>query len=279
MSKTRTSRVLLACMLVAMLVGCRSVPFTGRKQLLLIGSNQELALGEEAYREVLKDVKLSDNAAMTEILVRVGQRIASVTSDTEDFEWEFSLIESKAVNAFCLPGGKVAVYTGILPICRTEGGLAAVVGHEVAHALARHGAERMSHGMVAGLVGMGIGTAMQSADPAIREGVMAVYGAGATVGVVLPFSRAHEDEADEIGVRLMARAGYEPIEAVELWERMSQLEGDRPPEWLSTHPLPENRVERLRRLLPTMQHEYEWAPEKHQSGRLLPISAGPAAPQ
>ena len=278
MSKMRMSRVVLACVLVGILVGCRSVPFTGRKQLLLISGGQELALGEEAYREVLSTATLSKNAAMTEILVRVGQRIAAQTSDTEDFEWEFSLIESEEVNAFCLPGGKVAVYTGILPICRTEGGLAAVVGHEVSHALAHHGAERMSHGMVAEIVGTGIGTAMKSADPVVREGVLAVYGAGATVGVILPYSRAHEDEADEIGIRLMARAGYDPIEAVELWERMSQLGGDRPPEWLSTHPLPENRVERLRGLLPAMQHEYEQASEKHQSGRLLPVSAGSAAP-
>ena len=269
MMRGRAAGIVPACLLLLLLAACQTVPITGRRQLLLMTRSQELSLGEEAYREVLKESKLSNDQAAIAILDRVGRRIAAKAQEP-DFQWEFKLIESDQVNAFCLPGGKVAVYTGILPVCKNEAGLAAVIGHEVSHASARHGGERMSHNMVAQLLAAGISKAMQSGDPQLRAGVLAAYGAGATVGVMLPYSRLHENEADEMGVRLMARAGYDPSESIALWERMAALGGERPPEFLSTHPAPEKRIERFRRLLPAAREEYEKAAERYGSGEALP---------
>jgi predicted Zn-dependent protease len=269
---------LMACLILVALAlpitaGCQQAPITGRRQLILISRDQELALGAQSYEEVLKTSKLSGNVEATAILRRVGERIAAVAHEP-DFEWEFKLIESEQVNAFCLPGGKVAVYTGILPVCRDEGGLAAVVGHEVAHAMARHGAERISQDLAVNVIATGLQAGTKSLDPRAQSLVMAAYGAGTTVGVLLPYSREHEREADEIGIRLMAWAGYDPEGAVQLWERMSELGGAKI-EFLSTHPSSEGRVKDLRDLLPKMEQFYEQAPTRYGSGEKLPVAATP----
>lgn len=268
MNQRQWSQRVAACLCLLVLVGCAQVPLTNRRQLILVNRQQELAMGEEAYAEVLKEAKISGNAAMTAVMKRVGRRIAD-TANEPSFTWEFNLIESDQVNAWCLPGGKVAVYTGILPVCKNEGGLAAVIGHEVAHALARHGAERMSHGQVVNILGKGIDAALQSKAPGAREGVLAAYGLGANVGVMLPYSRSHESEADRIGIELMAKTGYDPSEAAALWDRMAEAGGKAGFEFLSTHPHSDKRAVELRKVMPAMKNLYEHAPNQYGIGESL----------
>jgi predicted Zn-dependent protease len=255
----KLSAVLAATALAAtILAACATVPVTGRYQLLLLSEGQEVQMGLDAYEQVLKKSRLSTDPVATEQVRRVGQRIAEATGRT-DYQWEFNLIEDKQVNAFCLPGGKVAVYTGILPITRDDATLAAVLGHEVGHAIARHGGERVSQGL---LVQMGLAAtqlALAGNDPATVQQVTALLGAGATVGLVLPWSRTQESEADHLGLILMAKAGYDPHAALDLWNRMAEAAkgSARPPEFLSTHPSEATRIAQIR----------EWIPEALQSYR------------
>lgn len=237
---------------------CATVPLTGRSQLLLLPEAEEMRLGLQAYQEILKKEKISADPGLNEMVRRVGQRIAATTGKTE-FQWEFKVVESEQVNAFCLPGGKVAVYTGILPITRDEAGLAAVMGHEVAHAIARHGGERVSQGL---LLQLGLATvmaAMSDRDPKTVQMVTGLLGAGATLGVILPFSRHHESEADRLGLVYMAKAGYDPRAARGLWVRMAEASKRRqkPPEFLSTHPSDETRVRQIEGWLPEALPFYE----------------------
>lgn len=262
--------LLLTAFLLPMAAGCRTVPETGRKQLILISRDQEMQLGAQSYEEILKTAKISDNKAADAILQRVGKRIADVANEP-DFEWEFKLIESEQVNAFCLPGGKVAVYTGILPVCKNEAGLAAVIGHEIAHATARHGAERVSQNLAVNVVGTGLQAGLGSMDPRSQSLIMAAYGAGSTVGVLLPYSRTQERESDTIGIKYMSKAGYEPEAAVQLWQRMSELGGRAPFEFLSTHPSSESRIEELRSMVPKMSQLYRQAPKQYGYGETLPV--------
>src|SRR2546430_6861703 len=194
--------------LVAM-VSCATVPLTGRHQLLLLSEGQEVQMGLDAYREVLKKSKLSTDPVATEQVRRVGRRIAEATGRT-DYQWEFSLIEDKQVNAFCLPGGKVAVYTGLLPITGDDARLAAVLGHEVAHAIARHGGERASQGLILQVGMTATQVALAGDDPRAVQQVTALLRAGATVGLLLPWGRTHEAEADHLRLILIAQAGHEP---------------------------------------------------------------------
>ena len=208
-------------------------------------------MGLDAYRQVLKKAKLSTDPVAIEQVRRVGRRIAEATGRT-DYQWEFNLIEDKQANAFCLPGGKVAVYTGILPITRDDSGLAAVLGHEVSHAIARHGGERVTQTL---LVQMGLAAtqvALARNDPAVVQQVTALLGAGATVGLLLPWSRAQESEADHLGLIFMAKAGYDPHAALDLWNRMAEAAKgrDRPPEYLSTHPSEETRIKQIEAWIP-----------------------------
>jgi len=257
-----------ACACLLALAACRQAPVTGRKQLILVTAAQEAEMGEQAYAEVLRTSKLSDDEEMTALLHRVGERIAAA-AERPDFRWEFNLIASDQVNAFALPGGKVAFYTGILPICRNEAGVACVMGHEVAHVLARHGAERVSQGLLVEVIGAGLAIALKSKDPKVRNGVLAAYGLGSSVGVLLPYSRTHESEADRIGIELTAKAGYDPSEAPALWERMAELGGSVSPEFLSTHPDPERRAAALRAVLPEMERFYRAAPRQYGMGAAL----------
>jgi predicted Zn-dependent protease len=244
--------ICVVCLMSLQLLGCQSVPITGRHQLVLISQQEELALGEEAYKKTLKESKLSHDQASIALVQRVGRRIAAA-ADRPDYTWEFTLLENATPNAFALPGGKVAVYTGILPITQDETGLAVVLGHEVAHALAHHGAERMSTGLLTQIGAVGV-AAVLGGDPQTAKAVETAFG----IGVMLPFSRSHESEADHIGLYLMAEAGYDPRKAVEFWTRMeAAAKGNKPPEFLSTHPSDAHRIEQIKAWLPEVLPIYE----------------------
>ncbi|RMH37544.1 MAG: M48 family peptidase [Nitrospirae bacterium] len=246
--------------------GCRKAPITARNQLIYISEEKEMELGISAFREILKQARLSTNPHLTELVNRVGHRIAKVANKPE-YHWEFVVIEDDdTVNAFALPGGKVAIYTGILQYTQTEAGLATVMAHEIAHALQRHGAERYSRGILEqiGQLGMLAGAAAGGINPQAAVGAMSAYG----VGVALPNSRAQESEADFIGLQLMAKAGYDPREAIAFWERMSGCprkmigkfcfrSNAAIPEFLSTHPSDVTRINQLEAWIPRVLPLYE----------------------
>jgi predicted Zn-dependent protease len=240
-----------------LVMGCQTVPVTGRSQLVLLPEREEMELGLRTYQEVLSKSKLSANPQITAQVERVGQRIAAATGRS-DLRWEFKAIEDeKNRNAFALPGGKVAVYTGILPVTRDDAGLAVVLGHEVAHAIARHGAERMSQGLLAQLGLAAVMVSMRDRDSKTVQTVGALLGAGAALGVILPYSRLQESEADHLGLIYMAKAGYDPRGAVEFWQRMEQASrGGAPPEFLSTHPSHGTRIKQIEQWIPEALTHY-----------------------
>jgi predicted Zn-dependent protease len=215
-------------------------------------------MGLESFQQILGKSKLSTDARLTEQVTRVGRRIAEATGRS-DYQWEFKVIEDEQVNAFCLPGGKVAVYTGILPVTRDDAGLAAVLGHEVAHAVARHGGERLSQQMAAqGLTVAATQVLLGGRDPAVGQLVGAALGAGVSVGVLMPFSRAQESEADHLGLIYMAKAGYHPQAARDLWVRMGEAsKGRQQIEFLSTHPLPATRIAQIEGWIPEALQHYK----------------------
>jgi len=240
------------------LAACETVPVTGRSQLLLVSEGEEAKMGLDAYQGILQKSKVSSDPRLNETVTRVGQRIA-VATGRNDYQWEFKVIEDPQANAFCLPGGKVAVYTGILPITRDDAGLAAVLGHEVSHAIARHGGERMSQEM---LVQSGLAAtqaALARNDPLVVQSVTALLGAGASVGLILPFSRSQESEADHLGLIYMAKAGYHPIAARDLWIRMGEASkgGSATPAFLSTHPSAATRVTQIEGWMPEALKYYQ----------------------
>ncbi|MDH4070028.1 MAG: M48 family metallopeptidase [Ignavibacteria bacterium] len=247
-------------------LSCSSVPLTGRSQLNIIPDSEVMAMSYQQYDQFLNENKLSSNAEQTAMIKRTGARIqASVEAffrerglaeELNGYDWEFNLIESDQVNAWCMPGGKVVFYTGILPICQDELGVAVVMGHEVAHAVAEHGAERMSHSLIAQLGGTALAVAVRN-EPAETQALwMGAFGVGAQYGVMLPFSRSHESEADHIGLIFMAMAGYDPTAAVSFWERMAAQGGQKPPEFMSTHPSDETRIAEIRQHLPEALTHY-----------------------
>lgn len=242
--------------LAVLWAACATVPYTNRKQLSLFSSGQEIQLGTEAYDDILKKTPKSKNQDWQKRLNTVGHNIAKVAS-RDDFQWEFNVLEGQDVNAFALPGGKVAFWDGIMPICGDDNGIAVVMGHEVAHAIARHGAERMSQGLGANILGQVLAVGLGGSDPATRDQVLQLYGVGANVGVMLPFGRKHESEADHIGLILMAKAGYDPRAAADFWRRMSAKGGQKPPEFLSTHPSDETRIRQIEEWLPEALQYYK----------------------
>ena len=247
-------------------VGCGTAPVTGRRQLLITPESQEIAMGVSAYQEVLKQEPLSQDSKFVELVDRVGDRIARV-ANRPDYEWEFRVIAKEAQNAFALPGGKVAIYEGILPVCANESGLAVVISHEVAHALARHGGERTSQAAVAKGFQLILDRTVQGREEYNQRLILGAYGAASQYGVLLPFSRKHELEADSIGIELMAKAGYDPREAVRFWDRFARLkQGEAGPEFLSTHPDDERRRDNLQRLLTPALRAYELAPARYGLG-------------
>jgi predicted Zn-dependent protease len=207
-------------------------------------------MGLQAYQQIKQEEKISGDAALNQRVQTVGQRIAAVSGHPE-WDWQFTLFDNPEPNAFALPGGKVGVYTGLFKVAQNDAQLAAVMGHEVGHAIARHGAERMSQGILAQLGGVAVGAATGS--PAMVD----LYSQAATLGVILPYSRGQESEADEIGLMLMAEAGYDPRAAVKLWQNFEALGGERPPEFLSTHPAEGTRIQRLQELMPEALQIYE----------------------
>ena len=250
------------------LLSCATVPITGRKQLSVIPNSTMLSMSLQQYTEFLNSHKLSIDQKQTQMVKSVGIRIQKAVEDyfseknmsqeVDNYAWEFNLVESKEVNAWCMPGGKVVVYTGILPFTKDATGLAVVMGHEIAHAIAGHGNERMSQGLAFQLGGMALSTAMAQKPEATRQLWLSAFGLGAQFGVMLPYSRLHENEADHLGLIFMSMAGYDPNAAIEFWERMAQKkEGKRPPEFMSTHPSDETRINNIRKLIPEVMLYYE----------------------
>jgi predicted Zn-dependent protease len=252
----------LAVLGALFLTGCQTVPETGRSQLNLISADEEVKLGVTEFQQTKQKTPVSRDAKANEMLQRVGERIASV-ANLPNAQWEFVVFESPEANAWCLPGGKVGVYTGILPITMDEAGLATVIGHEVAHATAHHGAERMSQQMVAQLGSSAAGAAVSGKSQATQTLVGQAYGLASQVGVLLPYSRKQEAEADYIGLLYMARAGYDPTAAVAFWQRFSEYNrqhgGSQGLSFLRTHPLDEQRIQALQAELPKARAEYEKA--------------------
>jgi predicted Zn-dependent protease len=240
------------------LAGCTTVPVTGRHAFNLVSSSEEMQLGLSSFDQLKKETPISHDATMNAMVQRVGKRIAEVAGkDLPGAQWEFVVFDSKEANAFCLPGGKVGVYTGILPITKDDAGLATVLGHEVGHAVAHHGASRMSTALVSQGIGQAAGAAVGSSQYAQYQATfMSLYGIGSKVAVELPYSRSQESEADHIGIVYMARAGYEPKEAVAFWERFSaynQQHGGQSSffsKFLSTHPVDATRIADLKKWLP-----------------------------
>lgn len=247
-------RLAIAVPLLAV-AACETVPYTGRSQIPLMPESMELKMGLDSYAEVLKTSKVSKDPALNEQVTRVGRRIAAAT-DRPDYQWEFKVLEDKQANAFCLPGGKVAVFTGILPITRDDAGLAAVIGHEVGHAIARHGAERVSETLAVKYGLGGIQAGLSRGDPTMVQLVMTSLGVLTTYGGLLPWSRAQESEADHLGLIFMAKAGYHPSAARDLWVRMSQTGGQKPPEILSTHPSDATRIRQIEGWIPEAMRYY-----------------------
>ena len=260
--RRREGIVLTFLYVIFLCSACSTVPITGRTQLSLVPPSNMLSMSLQQYDEFLKENQLSTDEDATTLVKKVGGRIRQAVEqyfvdhgmreELKNYSWEFNLIESKEVNAWCMPGGKVAVYTGILPVTQDENGLAVVMGHEIAHAVAGHGGERMSHLLAVQLGGVALAVAMAEKPEASRNLWFAAFGLGTQVGFILPYSRVQEYEADRLGLIFMAMAGYEPRHAVTLWERMAALkEGkEAPPAFLSTHPTDEARIAHIEKALP-----------------------------
>ena len=264
----RTPSIMLTLLAaLAMVWACSTVPITGRNQLSLVPESEMQSMSYQQYDQFLKENKLSTNADQTAMVKRVGHRIEyavetymkehKMSDQLAGYQWEFNLVESKEVNAWCMPGGKVVVYTGILPVTQDEAGLAVVLGHEIAHAIARHGAERMSQGLLAQGLGEGLSVALASKPAETQQLWMTAFGVGAQYGALLPFSRQQESEADHLGLDFMAMAGYDPHVAVPFWQRMSKGGEGKPPEFMSTHPSDETRIANLQKLIPEAMKYYK----------------------
>jgi predicted Zn-dependent protease len=251
-----------------LLSGCTEVEITGRKQFNIIPDSTMNSMSFQSYGEFLSQNKLSTNTEQTQMVRRIGGRIQKAVEDycttngiqdrLEAYKWEFNLVEDPNINAWCMPGGKVVVYTGILPIAQGEAGLAVVMGHEIAHAFAKHGAERMTQGLLFEMGGIALSTALKDRPEQTKNLFIQSYGIGAQVGVLLPYSRLHESEADHLGLVFMAMAGYNPQEAIGFWQRMAeQKKGAKSLEFLSTHPADETRIQKLKDLLPDAMKYYQ----------------------
>lgn len=255
------TKILGIVILLIFTISCSTVPITGRKQLSIIPASQMMATSFSQYDQFLKENKLSRNKKQTRMIKNVGLKIQkaveqyfkqnNISEHLKGYKWEFNLVNNKQMNAWCMPGGKVVFYTGILPVCKNDVGVAVVMGHEIAHAIAEHGGERMSQGLITQLGGIGLAMAIKDEPKEAKALWMTAFGVGTQLGVMLPFSRLHESEADHLGLIFMAMAGYNPEEAVKFWKRMAaQKGGAAPPEFLSTHPSDETRINNLKKLMP-----------------------------
>lgn len=264
--KTTIKSLIVLILLETIIVACSTVPVTGRRQLNIIPDSEMLAMSYQQYDKFIKENKLSTNQAQTEMVKRIGHNIEGAVTDyltsldyadlLDGYNWEFNLVDDPNVNAWCMPGGKVVVYTGILPVTKDENGLAVVMGHEIAHAIAEHGSERMSQELIRQMGGMALSVAVKDQPEETQAMWMTAYGLGSEVGIMLPYSRMHESEADHMGLIFMAMAGYNPQEAPEFWKRMEKKGGASPPEFLSTHPSSETRVSNLEAWMPEAMMYY-----------------------
>ena len=256
MQPMKSWRIIAGLLLVALLAAaCATVPITGRRQLTLIPAGEMQTLSFQQYNEVLAESKLSPDVEATARVRRVGVRIQGaveryfaergMSDRLSGYAWEFNLIQSDQVNAWCMPGGKVAFYTGILPVCGSDAGIAVVMGHEIAHAIAEHGNERMSQGLILQMGGAALSEAVKNKPEQTQSLYMSAFAVGAQFGAMLPYSRQHESEADYMGLIFMAMAGYDPHEAPKLWQRMAANGGAGVPEFMSTHPSDETRIRQL----------------------------------
>lgn len=252
----KTKNLNLALLLL-LLGACQTVPITGRRQMTLLPGDEIRAMSLQQYQQVLKTNQVETNTAQSKQLKEVGEDIAQAVEQflrnkgriarLDEFEWSFNLIQNDQANAFAMPGGKVVFYTGIMPLCKNEAGIATVMGHEIAHVIARHGNERMSQGLVQQVGGLALSVAVQEKPQETQALFMGAYGIASQVGVMLPYSRLHESEADHLGLIFMAMAGYDPRKAPEFWQRMQRLSGQQPPEFLSTHPSHDTRIAQLQK--------------------------------
>ena len=273
MSVALRIRLIVVCGLLLLLSSCSQVAVTGRRQLNLVPASVMQSMSFQSYSEFLSQNKVSKNAGQTETVKRVGLRIQKaveqycamkgISDQLAGYKWEFNLVEDPSVNAWCMAGGKVVVHTGLLPVAGDDTGLAVVMGHEIAHAVAKHGAERMTQGLIVELGGMALSEALTKQPEQTHSLFMKSYGVGAQYGVLLPYSRTHESEADHMGIMFMAMAGYDPRQAVGFWERMSAAGKDQqaPPEILSTHPADATRIKNIKKLLPEAMQYYNAAPK------------------
>ena len=253
--------------LIFFVVSCATVPITGRKQLSLVSSNQMIALAADQYQTTMQQSNLSDDNAQVQNLRNVGDRIINAVESylrqngqgelLRGYNWEINLInDDQTINAWAMPGGKIAFYTGIMNLFDNDDEIAVVMSHEIAHAIASHGGERMSQMLAAQLGGVALDVALANKPQQTRQLAQMAYGIGAQVGVLLPFSRTHESEADELGLYFMVMAGYRPEASVDFWRKMAALGGQAPPEFLSTHPSNETRINNLRRLIPKAKRQF-----------------------
>ena len=252
---------------IGLTMSCHTNPVTGRKSLDLVPASEMQSMSYSEYSSFLSSHKLSSNSEQAAMVTRVGSKIQKAvetylaqegkSSQLSGFKWEFNLVEDPTVNAWCMPGGKVVVYTGIMPVVGNETGLAVVLGHEIAHAIANHGAERMSQGMVQQLGGTALSVALANKPAQTKAIFSQAYNAGSQVGVMLPFSRLHESEADHMGLIFMAMAGYNPAEAATFWQRMKAASGgQKPSELMSTHPSDDKRIADIQKWLPEVNQKY-----------------------
>ena len=260
--------IIFSLIFIFLVSACSRVLISNRRQLNLIPNASMLQMSFDQYGQFLDDNIISTDAAKVAMVKNVGSKIQKAVEqyfiergledELETYDWEFNLIESNEVNAWCMPGGKVVVYTGILPLTRDENGLAVVMGHEIAHAIAEHGNERMSQALIAELGGVALSVAVSEKPEQTQQLWMSAFGAGAQLGVLLPFSRLHENEADHLGLIFMSMAGYNPNYAISFWRRMSEFkDGQTAPEFLSTHPSDENRIVNIEKLLPEAMEYYK----------------------
>lgn len=246
--------------IVVLFQACGTVPLIGRKQISLLPESNMVEMSLTNYSQFLKDNKVSANKSQTDMVKRVGARVSvavekylqnnGFTDRIADFKWEFNLVDNKEANAWCMPGGKVVFYSGIIPLAQNDAGIAVVMAHEIAHAVARHGNERMSQQMLQQLGGIALSEAIKTKPEQTQAIFQSAYGLGSQYAVMLPYSRLHEYEADKLGLIFMAMAGYDPHEAMSFWERMAANSTARVPEFLSTHPVEQNRIEAIRNYLP-----------------------------
>lgn len=268
MKHTIKSKLLVLCGLVLFMSGCTEVAITGRKQFNLVPDNMMNSMGFQAYSEFLTQSTISKDFSKTQMVKRVGSRIQKAVeqycaqNDLSDrlqgYQWEVNLIENDELNAWAMPGGKMVVYTGLLKVTQSEAGLATVMGHEIAHVFAKHGAERMTQGLMVEFGGIALSKAMANSPERTKNLFMKSYGLGTQIGVLLPYSRVHETEADHLGLIFMAMAGYNPNEAINFWQRMAVAkQGNQPLEILSTHPADSTRIKNLQNLIPKAMRYYK----------------------